>query len=103
MKRFIFSLIGLLMLGPSIVVYSSTAPDSVIYYYGFEDNLESFLEENPQDSIEGIWYCDDDLNKVYFKDTIIRVSNVIEQSLIGWSNYSIEKEEKEISRLSVFP
>ena len=100
MKRLIFSLIGLLMLGPSIMVYGSTAPDSVIYYYGFEDNLDSFSEENPQDSIEGIWYCDDDLNRAYFKDTIIRVSNVIEQSLIGWSNYSIEKEEKEISHLS---
>ena len=100
MKRFIFSLIGLLMLGPSIMVYGSTVPDSVIYYYGFEDNLESFLEKNPQDSIEGIWYCDDNLNRAYFKDTIIRVSNVIEQSLIGWSNYSIEKEEKEISHLS---
>lgn len=81
-------------------MYGNTAPDSIIYSYGFEDNLESFLEKNPQDSIEGIWYCDDNLNRAYFKDTIIRVSNVIEQSLIGWSNYSIEKEEKEISRLS---
>lgn len=100
MKQFIYLFIGMLMISSSTLMYGNTAPDSIIYSYGFEDNLESFLEKNPQDSIEGIWYCDDNLNRAYFKDTIIRVSNVIEQSLIGWSNYSIEKEEKEISRLS---
>ena len=101
MKRLIFSLIGLLMLGSSIMVYGSTAPDSVIYYYGFEDNLDSFSEENPQDSIEGIWYCDDDLNKVYFKDTIIRVSNDIGRNLLfGWSEYSLENEIIEKHQIS---
>ena len=100
MKRFIFSLFGLLMLGPSIMVYGSTAPDSVIYYYGFEDNLDSFSEDNPQDSIEGIWYCDDDLNKVYFNDTVIYVNNKISQIIYGPSQYSLEKENIEISRVS---
>ena len=100
MKRLIFSLIGLLMLGPSIMVYGSTAPDSVIYYYGFEDNLDSFSEENPQDSIEGIWYCDDDLNKVYFNDTVIYVNNEISLIIYGPSQYSLEKENIEISRVS---